>query len=103
MLDLKPRSCRISFSICGKAGDEKFVVSCLDNRRYCSLTRCLKNSNEPLSNAYCVGDVILGTFRLDYEDDYEQEFLYCARAFDRFGGRLFSKCACSELKPRTPI
>ena len=51
---------------------------------------------------------ILGTFRLQYEDDYEYEFSVLSTRF-RFGGRKFSKCACSELKtrtrrrPRTPI
>ena len=50
----------------------------------------------------------LATFRLQYEDDYEYEFSVLSTRF-RFGGRKFSKCACSELKtrtrsrPRTPI
>ena len=52
--------------------------------------------------------VVLATFRLQYEDDYEYEFSVLSTRF-RFGGRKFSKCACSELKtrshsrPRTPI
>jgi len=45
----------------------------------------------------------LATYRLRYEDDYEYEFSVLTTRF-RFGGRKFSKCACSELKtrPRTP-
>ena len=52
--------------------------------------------------------VTIGTFRLQYEDDYEYEFSVLRMRF-RFGGRKFSKYACSELKtrtrsrPRTPI
>ena len=48
------------------------------------------------------------TVRLQYEDDYEYEFSVLSTRF-WFGGRKFSKCACSELKtrarsrPRTPI
>ena len=51
---------------------------------------------------------LIATFRLHYEDDYEHEFSVLSTRF-RFGGRKFSKCACSELKtrtrsrPRTPI
>ena len=50
----------------------------------------------------------IATFRLQYEDDYEYEFSVLSTRF-WFGGRKFSKCACSELKtrarsrPRTPI
>ena len=40
------------------------------------------------------------TFRLQYEDDDEYEFYVLSTRF-RFGGRNFSKCACSELKTRT--
>ena len=56
----------------------------------------------------CLSSLILATFRLQYEDDYEYEFSVLSTRF-RFGGRKFSKCACSELKtrtrsrPRTPI
>ena len=52
--------------------------------------------------------MIIAIFRLEYEDDYEYEFSVLSTCF-RFGGRTFSKCACSELKirtrsrPRTPI
>mgnify|MGYP007058634834 CR=1 FL=1 len=41
----------------------------------------------------------LATFRLQYEDDYEYEFSVLSTRF-RFGGRKFSKCACSEIKTR---
>ena len=50
----------------------------------------------------------VATFRLQYEHDYKYEFSVLSTRF-RFGGRKFSKCACSELKtrtrsrPRTPI
>ena len=50
----------------------------------------------------------VATFRLEYEDDYKYEFSVLSMRF-RFGGRKFSKCACSELetrtrsRPRTPI
>ena len=39
----------------------------------------------------------LATFRLQYEDEYEYEFSVLSTRF-RFGGRKFSKCACSEFK-----
>ena len=39
----------------------------------------------------------LATFRLQNEDDYEYEFSVLSTRF-RFGGRKFSKCACSELE-----
>ena len=42
----------------------------------------------------------IASFRLQYEDDYEYEFSVLSTRF-RFGGRKFSKCACSELKTRT--
>ena len=42
----------------------------------------------------------LATFRLQCEDDYEYEFSVLSTRY-RFGGRKFSKCACSELKTRT--
>ena len=42
----------------------------------------------------------IAAFRLQYEDDYEYEFSVLSTRF-RFGGRKFSKCACSELKTRT--
>jgi len=51
---------------------------------------------------------IIATFRLQYEDDYKYKFSVLSTRF-RFGGRKFSKCACSELKtrscsrPHTPI
>ena len=43
---------------------------------------------------------ILGTFRSDDDDDYEYEFSVLSMRI-RFGGRHFSKCACSEQKTRT--
>ena len=55
-----------------------------------------------------VADEAVATLRLQYDDDYEYEFAVLSTRF-RFGGRKFSKCACSELKtrsrsrPRTPI
>ena len=56
----------------------------------------------------CLCKVILATFRLEYEDDYEYEFSVLSMRF-RSGGQKFSNCACSELetrtrsRPRTPI
>ena len=44
--------------------------------------------------------IVLATFRLQYEDDCEYEFSVLSTRF-RFGGRKFSKCACSELKTRS--
>ena len=41
--------------------------------------------------------IILAIFRLECEDDYEYEISVLSMRF-RFGGRKFSKCACSELK-----
>ena len=41
--------------------------------------------------------IILVTFRLEYEDDHEYEISVLSMRL-RFGGRNFSKCACSELK-----
>ena len=43
---------------------------------------------------------ILGTFRSEDEDDYEYEFSVLSMRI-MFGGRYFSKCACSEQKTRT--
>ena len=43
---------------------------------------------------------VLATFRLQYEDDYEYVFSVLSTRF-KFGGRKFSKRACSELKTRT--
>ena len=43
----------------------------------------------------------LATFRSEYEYDYEYEFSVLSTRC-RFKGRNFSKCACSELKTRTP-
>ena len=60
---------------------------------------------------YLIPDVairVIATFRLQYENDYEYEFSVLSTRF-RFGGRKFSKGACSEFKtrthsrPRTPI
>ena len=45
-------------------------------------------------------EVIIGTFRSEDEDDYEYEFSVLSMRI-RFGGRYFSKCACSEQKTRT--
>ena len=45
-----------------------------------------------------VAVVLLATFRLQYEDEYEFSVLHTRF---RFGGRKFSKYACSELKTRT--
>ena len=42
----------------------------------------------------------IGTFRPEDEDDYEYEFSVLSTRI-RFGGRHFSKCACSEQKTRT--
>ena len=44
--------------------------------------------------------VLLGTFRSEDEDDYEYEFSVLSMRI-MFGGRYFSKCACSEQKTRT--
>ena len=38
---------------------------------------------------------VIGTFRSEGEDDYEYEFSVLNMRI-RFGGRHFSKCACSE-------
>ena len=46
--------------------------------------------------------MLIATFRLQYEDDYEYDFSVLSTRF-RFGGRKLSKCACSEFKTRTPI
>jgi len=50
--------------------------------------------------------LLLANFKLQYEDDYKYEFSVLSSRF-RFGGRKFSKCACSELntrsRSRTPI
>ena len=43
---------------------------------------------------------LLGTFRSEGEDDYEYEFSVLSMRIT-FGGRHFSKCACSEQKTRT--
>ena len=51
---------------------------------------------------------IIWTFTSEDEDDYEYEFSVLDMRI-RFGGRHFSKCACSERKkstrshPRPPI
>ena len=42
----------------------------------------------------------IAIFRLKYVDDYEYGFSILSTRF-RFGGRNFSKCACSKLKSRT--
>ena len=42
--------------------------------------------------------MIIGTFILEDENDYEFSVLSTRI---RFGGRHFSKCACSEQKTRT--
>ena len=42
----------------------------------------------------------LGTFRSEDEDDYECEFSVLSMRI-RFGGRHFSKCACSEQETRS--
>ena len=42
----------------------------------------------------------IGTFRSEDEDNYEFEFSVVNMRI-RFGGRHFSKCACSEQKTRT--
>ena len=42
----------------------------------------------------------LATFRLQLDDDYENEFSVLSTRL-RFGWQKFSKCACSELKTRT--
>ena len=47
-----------------------------------------------------VGDHILATFRLQSEDDFENEFSVLSTRL-KFEGRKFSKCACSELKTHT--
>ena len=47
-----------------------------------------------------VTEVYIGTFRSKDEDDYENEFSVLSMRI-RFGGRHFSKCACSEKKTRT--
>ena len=44
--------------------------------------------------------LLLGTFRSEDEDDYEYEFSVLSTRI-RFGGRHFSKYACSEQKTRT--
>ena len=43
---------------------------------------------------------LIGTFRSEDKDDYEYEFSVPSMRI-RFGGRHFSKCACSEQKTRT--
>ena len=43
---------------------------------------------------------MMGTFRLEDEDDYEYKFCVLSMRI-RFGGRHFLKCACSEQKTRT--
>ena len=53
-------------------------------------------------------NLLLGTLRLEDEDDYEYKFSVLSTRI-RFGGQHFSKCACSEQKtctrsrPRPPI
>ena len=44
--------------------------------------------------------VKIGTFRSEDEDDCEYEFSVLNMRI-RFGGRHFSKCACSGVKTRT--
>ena len=43
---------------------------------------------------------LLGTFRSEDEDNCEYEFSILSMRI-RFGGRHFSKCACSEQETRT--
>ena len=45
-------------------------------------------------------ELSLGTFRSEDEDDCEYEFSILSMRI-RFGGRHFSKCACSEQETRT--
>ena len=64
-----------------------------------------RDINKLLKNARFDSDLqiaVWGTFRLQYEDGYEYELSVLSMRF-RFGGREFSKCACSELKTRTRI
>ena len=45
---------------------------------------------------YPGSSLLIATFRLEYEDDYEYEVTVLSMRF-RLEGRKFSKCACSVL------
>ena len=89
----------------GKTEDGRMTKKCRARPGIHSLARhffvILPSSVFPPS--CCVRSLIVATFKLEYEDDYEHEFTVLSKRL-RFGGRQFLKCACSDLKtrPRSP-
>ena len=59
-----------------------------------------KHEHKVIPRKSIINLIISSTFSLEYEDDYEYEFIALSTRF-RLAGRKFLKCVCSELCPRT--
>ena len=87
--------------------DQSFVTYILDglqNGFHVGFNPALVSLKSPLRicTQLVFSPRLLGTFRSEDEDDYEYEFSVLSMRI-RFGGRHFSKCACSEQETRTRI
>ena len=70
-----------------------------ENALYFSFQKTAEGSNHWFISIV-LSSLLVATFRSGDEDDYEYEFSVLSMGI-RFGGRHFSKCACSEQKTRT--
>ena len=75
-----------------------FFISCASKLRKPSWKRCLRKQHLLCTRLLHIC-IIIATFRLECEDDNEYEVSVLNKRLG-FGGRKFSKCACSELKTR---
>ena len=75
-----------------------FFISCASKLRKPSWKRCLRKKHLLCTRLLHIC-IIIATFRLECEDDNEYEFSVLNKRLG-FGGRKFSKSACSELKTR---